>query len=72
MSETNHFKLIVNDNVVHAVDVHEKILARDSEGAVTQAVYTVWYHNEQQGDEFDSCGDAFAHAVEIGLELTSK
>ena len=59
------------------VEIHERVLARDVEGAVTDVEYTVWSQGEQLIDEdtdgtFKDCGEAFTFAVEIVLDITNK
>ena len=69
--ETNEFRIIVNGNLEHIVEVHEEVITRDAEGAISKARYSVWYRGEEQ-DVYDDCGQALTHAVEVGLEATSK
>lgn len=69
--ETNEFEVIVNGSLEHAVTVHEQVITRDAKGAISKARYSVYYRGEEQ-DVYDNCGDALTHAVEIGLESTSK
>lgn len=74
--ETNIFKLVVNDDLHNMVEVHENILSRDTEMAVTEVEYTVWYRNEQlvdgETESFNDCGDAFRFAVEVVLNNSAK
>lgn len=70
--ETNEFKVMINGSFDNMVTVNEKVLSRDTEGTALKLEYTVWFRGEQMGDTFTDCGKAFVHAVEIGLDATSK
>lgn len=74
--ETNIFKLVVNDDLHNMVEVHENVMARNTEAAVTEVEYTVWYQNQQildgETESFNDCGDAFRFAVEVVLNNSCK
>ena len=70
--ETNTFKLMVNDDLTSMVEIYERILSRDTEGAVRNVEYDIWYHGERLHCGVEDCGEAFTLAAEIVLEETNK
>lgn len=70
--ETNTFKLMVNEDLENMVEIYERIITRDAEGAVKEAQYDVWHHGKRLHERLDSCGEAFSLAAEIALEESSK
>jgi hypothetical protein len=70
--ETNTFKLILNDDLKNMVEIYEKILSRDADGAVKQVEYDIWHHHHRLHCGIENCGEAFTLAAEIALDATSK
>lgn len=71
MMETNTFKLMVNDDLEHTVEIYEKIFTRDKNGAVSDVQYDVWYRGERRYEE-EEMSEAFLLAAEILLDATNK
>ncbi len=70
--ETNTFKLMVNEDLENMVEIYERILSRDAEGAVKEAQYDVWHHGKRLHERLDNCGEAFSFAAEIALDASTK